>query len=84
MEIIQEKLSRILSPIRYRHSQGTCEVAKDLAVIYGVNEDKAGKAGILHDCARFLSDEELIMECRKKHLPISKVELECPFLLHAA
>jgi predicted HD superfamily hydrolase involved in NAD metabolism len=58
------------------------EVACDLAVIYGYDAEKAGVAGILHDCAKNLSDEELLQYCEKYQLEVTEIEARCPFLLH--
>ena len=83
LEQIHKKLKESLKESRYVHSTGVEEVAHDLAIIYGCNERQAVLAGILHDCAKCLSDEALLQECRLNHLPITDVEVECPFLLHA-
>lgn len=82
-EEIREKLQEVLKASRYQHSLGVEEVAHDLAVIYRYEEDKASLAGILHDCAKYLSDEELIQECELNQITITEVERQCPFLLHA-
>ncbi len=83
IEQIQEKLKSVLSKSRYEHSIGVQEVSDDLAVIYGYDEKKAALAGILHDCAKYLSDEELLKECRDNKITVTAVERRCPFLLHA-
>lgn len=83
LEQIHKSLKDVLKESRYVHSTGVEEVAHDLAVIYKCNERQAVLAGILHDCAKHLSDEELLQECRLYQLPITEVEVKCPFLLHA-
>lgn len=83
IEQIKEKLSKILKPSRYRHSSGVEEVAMDMAAIFGYDIKKAGLAGILHDCAKYLSDEELLDECEKYGLPVTDIEKRCAYLLHA-
>lgn len=80
---IKEELKSILKPSRYQHSLGVENVATDLAAIYAYDMDKAGLAGILHDCARNLSDNELLCECAKYGLPVTDAEGKCPYLLHA-
>lgn len=79
---LRDHMATILSPSRYLHSLGVEEVARDMAVIFGYEEEKAAIAGILHDCAKYLTEEELLAESEKHHLDISDVERECPFLLH--
>lgn len=44
---------------RYLHSLSVAETARKLARIHSVDENKAYIAGVLHDCAKYLSDEEL-------------------------
>lgn len=83
LEQIRECLKKQLKDSRYQHSKGVEEVAVDLAAIYGYDMEKAGYAGLLHDCAKYLTDQELLTECVKHDLPVSEVERNCPFLLHA-
>lgn len=72
-----------LREARYLHSVGVEETAFDLALIHGYDTKKASIAGILHDCAKNISDNELLMECERYHIPVSDVENKCIFLLHA-
>jgi len=83
LEQIRNSIQLLLKESRYRHSVGVEEVACDLAVIYGYDCEKASIAGILHDCAKYLTDEELIAEGERYHLPIRDIEYRCGFLLHA-
>ncbi|MBQ9246332.1 bis(5'-nucleosyl)-tetraphosphatase (symmetrical) YqeK [bacterium] len=59
IEEIKEKLKNCLSYERYIHSLGTMERAMELAKEFGLNEEKAEVAGLLHDCAKCLPTEEL-------------------------
>jgi predicted HD superfamily hydrolase involved in NAD metabolism len=82
LELMRDSMKMLLKVSRYRHSVGVEEVANDLAVIFGYDVEKACIAGILHDCARNLTDEELRKECERYHLPITEIEYICLFLLH--
>lgn len=53
-------LKNNLTEKRYLHSLGTAQCAKELAKKYGSDEEKAYIAGLLHDCAKCLSDEDLL------------------------
>ncbi len=79
---LRDSMEEVLSPSRYLHSVGVEEVARDMAVIFGYDEEKAGIAGILHDCAKYLTDAELLEQCVAHQLKVREVEKECPFLLH--
>lgn len=80
---MREHLQSKLTKKRFEHSLGVEYVAGCLAMIYGVDIDKALTAGLLHDCAKCLSSEDKISKCKKHNLPISDVELRNPELLHA-
>lgn len=79
---LRDSMKDVLNPSRYLHSVGVEEVARDLAVIYGYEEERAGIAGILHDCAKCLSDAQLLEQCEIHQLEVREVERKCPFLLH--
>lgn len=83
IEQIRDCLKKQLKHTRYLHSEGVEEVAVDLAAIYGYDMEKARCAGLLHDCAKYLTDQELLAECDKHSLPVSEVERKCAYLLHA-
>lgn len=59
LEEIKENLKSCLSEERYLHSIGTMEMAMELAKSFNCDVDKAQIAGLLHDCAKCLSKEEL-------------------------
>ncbi len=83
LTLIREELKQLLNPSRFRHSIGVEEVSHDLALIHGYDTDKAQITGILHDCARYLKDEELLETCERYHLQVRDIERECEYLLHA-
>ena len=72
-----------LKPGRYRHSLGVADTAVFLAKRFGISEEKAHIAGLLHDCAREFPDDALPEEARKRGIPIGPVEAAIPLLLHA-
>lgn len=49
---IQAYIREKLKADRYRHSIGVMETARDLALHYGEDADKAELAGLLHDCGK--------------------------------
>lgn len=82
MEDLLAWLKSNLSEKRYIHSIGTAECAKDLAVRFGQNPEKAYMAGLLHDCAKCFPNEKL-MEIIENNLHVEKVELMNYKTLHA-
>ncbi len=80
---IRKKVKKSLDHDRYEHTKGVMYTAAALAMAHGGSIDQAMLAGLLHDCAKSLSNEEKIALCEKHQVPISPVERENPTLLHA-
>lgn len=68
---------------RVRHIRGTEEEAVRLAKRWGANEDYARRAGILHDCTKYLSGEEHIAICEQYGVPLDELERKAVKLLHS-
>ncbi len=81
-EEILSWLKENLNEERYIHTIGTAQKAKELAVIFGQNVDKAYLAGLLHDCAKCFSNEKLL-QIIKQNLKIEECELMNYKTLHA-
>lgn len=79
---IDKELGKILKKKRYRHSIGVRYTAICLAMRYGEDLDKASYAGLLHDCAKYMSSEELYEFARDHDIPVSEYEKDNPGLLH--
>lgn len=82
MESLFSWLKDNLSEKRYIHSIGTAECARDLAIKFGLDSEKAYMAGLLHDCAKCFSNEKLL-EIINNNLNVQKVELMNYKTLHA-
>jgi predicted HD superfamily hydrolase involved in NAD metabolism len=76
-------LKEHLSRERFLHSLEVEKESAALAKRYKVDLEKASIAGLLHDCAKGFSDEELINLARKYNLPLSIYDLSSPQVLHA-
>ena len=83
LDEIRDALKKELTKSRYRHTEGVMYTAAALAMRYLCSMEDAMTAGLLHDCAKCLSDEEKLRICREHHLPVSEVEERHPQLLHA-
>ncbi len=59
-DALVEDLRARLSPHRFLHSLGVRDEAAALAAQHGSSPGKARIAGLLHDCAKHLSDAELL------------------------
>lgn len=54
------KMAELLLEKRLTHCLGVEKTARELAQRFGVDEEKAGLAGLLHDYAKELSDQEFL------------------------
>ena len=79
-EIISD-LQRTLKPGRFRHTLGVMETSVELARIYGAPEGKALYAALLHDCAKNLSEGELMELAEISGADAD--EMACPPVMHA-
>lgn len=80
---IRKKMEKELDAHRYEHTLGVAYTAACLAMVHGEDVQKAEIAGLLHDCAKCMSDEKRISVCEKNNIPISEAERANPGLLHA-
>lgn len=79
---IKNDLKKVLKESRYMHTIGVADTAKDMAEVFGVNPNQAYLAGILHDCAKYYSNEQLLETCIENNIFISEYEKNAPYLLH--
>jgi predicted HD superfamily hydrolase involved in NAD metabolism len=82
VESILDWLKNNLSEKRYQHSLGTAECARNLAITYGLNEEKAYVAGLLHDCAKCFPNEKLL-SIIERHIDVDENEKMNYKTLHA-
>ena len=80
---IRKSMEKELDAKRYEHTLGVAYTAAALAMCYDVDPIMAETAGLLHDCAKCLSDDKKISVCRKNNMEINSVESRNPYLLHA-
>lgn len=80
---IKKTVKKELSKERYQHTLGVAYTASCLAMRYGEDMERAYLAGLLHDNAKQIPDDEKIRIAEKLEIPISDAERENPSLLHA-
>ena len=79
---LDAEMQRILPRKRYLHSVAVAHLAAAYYVSLGYDPKHALIAGILHDCAKAYSDEQLVSDCEKYSVPVTEVERRNGFLLH--
>lgn len=80
---IEQILQCCLKPKRYQHTLGVAFTAANMASIHGVDSDLAYRAGLLHDCAKYLTNHEQLATCKKYKIPYTSIEKNTPSLLHS-
>lgn len=83
LDQIKNQLEKELDTERYQHTLGVSYTAASLAMRYDIDIYKAQLAGLLHDCAKCISDSEKILICDREKIWISDFERRNPFLIHA-
>ena len=78
---IAYKLKKELDSQRYEHTLGVERMAKNMARIFGEDEERAALAGLLHDCAKCLPLSQ--MQKAAKHADVDPVMKESKALMHS-
>lgn len=76
-------LKNTLKPNRYEHTVGVAYTAANMAMRYGEDMKRAFLAGILHDNAKNVSDDDLLTFCYDHGIEVRKAEETSKYLLHA-
>lgn len=77
-----DKLGGRLEPKRFHHSLGAMHMAVSLASVHGGDVLRCAVAGLLHDCGKELSLDE-VGEVARRCADVDSVDFEFPALLHA-
>ena len=80
---LRKKVKDVMTKARYEHTLGVEFTAASLAMRYGVDIDKAEIAGLLHDCAKCIDDEDKFDDCKKYKIELTDVVKRNPFLIHS-
>ena len=75
------RLKKTRDAQRYRHTLGVAETAKKMARRFGEDEQRAELAGLLHDCAKCMTLEQ--MQKAAKGETVDEVMRESKALMHA-
>ncbi|MGN0383138.1 MAG: nicotinate-nucleotide adenylyltransferase [Eubacterium sp.] len=81
--IQKKRIRSLMDESRFIHTLGVADTAKKMALRFGANENKAYMAGLLHDCAKCISDNEKVNILNQRGIDITPAESNNKFLLHA-
>ncbi len=82
IERIKNDLKENLTEYRYIHSLGVTEMAEELATIYNVDVESARLAGLLHDIAKEMTEEESLKYVAENDISIDDIEKINVSILH--
>lgn len=77
------KLRAMMNPRRFQHTLGVRREAVKLAALHGLPILRCALAGLLHDCAKGMSQKEMESVAREQHLTDDEAFLSSGALLHA-
>ena len=80
---LRAQIKKVQDKKRYEHTLGVTYTAACLAMRYDIDTERAETAGLLHDCAKCLSNDKKVSLCKKQSIEINMTEAKNPFLLHA-
>lgn len=83
IEKITEIIKEMLPQKRFNHSKNVAKCAFKLADIYNIDKDMAYLAGIAHDCAKYLTNEEVNYYVYKYEIKLNSIELNNIALSHS-
>lgn len=78
-----DRLFANLKKKRFAHTLAVADTARRLALLHGLDANKAEAAGLLHDCAKCMPLKDMQKLCRKQHLTDDESILESDSLMHA-
>ncbi|MDR1898858.1 MAG: nicotinate (nicotinamide) nucleotide adenylyltransferase, partial [Treponema sp.] len=79
---LEQAVRENLSPSRFLHSRNTALLCWDLCRRFGLDPWSGYLAGISHDMAKPMDDEELLRTAQRDGWAISELERRKPMLLH--
>ena len=80
---IIEKLNTMLKPKRLEHSINVAKCAIKLSEIYGYDKEKAYLAGLVHDCAKYFTKEQIDSYLEKYNIELDPLEVDNIALSHS-
>jgi nicotinate-nucleotide adenylyltransferase len=82
-EAIKRDIKALLKPARYEHSLSVAKTAVYLAMNIGYETYRPYLAGILHDCAKYMNDEDMLRTAEENGIELEEIEKRAVQLVHA-
>lgn len=81
-EEILEYLKKVLKEERYNHTLGVVKASEVLAKKHGCDVEKAKLAALLHDVAKYKTDDEILSMLKKEGVYIDELLQKYPQIMH--
>lgn len=82
-EKIIKKLKTMLKPKRLKHSINVADCALKLSKIYDCDKEKAYLSGLVHDCAKYFTEEQIDYYTKKYNIELDSLEVNNIALSHS-
>ena len=87
MKLSESQIKRVLKSklthSRFIHTLSVQELAIKLAKVYKIDKSKASLAGLLHDCTKWMSSEELTLAAEHYEIELDEIERQQIPILHS-
>lgn len=83
LEKIERKLKKIMKKTRYQHAYRVSLVAEKIAEYYDLPAESVKISGLIHDCAKDYSYDDLNNLIKKYEIKLNEVEKNIPKIWHA-
>ena len=84
IEELKQELKKYLKDDekRYNHSIGVMNMCEKLAIHYNCDVERAKKSGLMHELAKYMTDEEKIEYVDGNNISITEIQRKLPGILH--
>ncbi|MBQ1947737.1 MAG: bis(5'-nucleosyl)-tetraphosphatase (symmetrical) YqeK [Clostridia bacterium] len=82
-ETVLSYLQEHVKPKRIEHTFGVAETAREMAVRFGCDKEKAELAALMHDAAKYMPEDEAFSLCEQAGITLDTHTKNEPELLHA-
>lgn len=83
IEKYRDEIISIIGEKRFEHTIRVSEEAQKLAIVHGVDPEKAKIAGMFHDCAKIRDLDKLLEKCREYNFELTHDMYYSPQIIHS-
>lgn len=80
---LEKEIRNLMSDYRYNHTLSVVKECKELAKLFGIDEEKLVNAAYLHDITKEMPIDEQLLLCKTMGIEVDKDTLDSPKTLHS-